>query len=201
MRASTKERKYSIYGFKLVFSQSAGSFAFPFPFPFPFVSPLSSSLTAFQLSISASNSWIVGTTVGSKSSSLDVSMGTQTRPVPGCTTNGDFSRWFSFFETSISRRGYVYSRTTSCFASSRARASRLLLAPLLATASMSAHFEVLGRPGEESHFLRRLSLSVLSGRRERRCSARSLEDQGSWTSRTSLWKWGARRSRLRLCGC
>lgn len=76
--------------------------------------------------------------------------------------------------------------------------SNALFTPLLASASMSAHFEVLERPGDESHFLRRLSFSVRSGSKVSRCSARSLSAQGSCVSRMSAWKCGARSSRLRL---
>ena len=50
-------------------------------------------------------------------------MGTQTRPVPGCTQKGDLSKWLRCLETSESRRGYVYSRMISCLASLRSLVS------------------------------------------------------------------------------
>lgn len=73
----------------------------------------------------------------------------------------------------------MYSSTISCLASSRAFGSRVLDAPVLANESMSAHFEDEERPGAESHFLRRESLSVLSGRSWRRRSVFSGVAHGS----------------------
>jgi hypothetical protein len=73
----------------------------------------------------------------------------------------------------------VYSRTMSCLASRRALASSDLLAPVFARASISAHLNDEARPGDESHFLRRESLRVLSGRSCRRRSDLSSEAQGS----------------------
>ena len=92
----------------------------------------------------------------------------------------------------------MYSRTISCFASSRALASSVLLAPAFARASMSAHLLVLERPGAESHFFLSESFNALSGRSWRRRSVFSGEDQGSWAERMSVWKWSLRMSRLRL---
>jgi len=55
----------------------------------------------------------VGTAVGSKSSQLLGSIGTQTRPVLGCIQKGAFSKWFMCFDTSMSSLGYVYKKTIS----------------------------------------------------------------------------------------
>lgn len=188
--ALTKVLNCSIYGFRLVFSQS---------WMLDLGSPAPSS--SVHASISPRRFCTVGTVVGSNSSSLPgrVSMGTQTLPVPGCTTNGDLSKWFSFLLTSISSLGYVYSSTISCFAARRSFVSRFLLAPpALVMASMSAHFDVEDRPGAEAHFFRKESFSVLSGNSCRSFSARSSVSQGSCFSRTSSAKCGARMSRLRL---
>ena len=127
---------------------------------FPSFSPSSDALYS---SISLRRSVTVGTPRGSKSAHILVFIGTQTRPVPGCTTKGLFSKWFKCLLTSISNRGYVYSRTMSCLASSRALESRALLAPVFARVSISAHLEVEARPGTELHFFRRASFKVLSG--------------------------------------
>ncbi len=56
---------------------------------------------------------MVGTANGSNSSARVTSMGTHTRPVFGCTTNGLLSKWLSCLLTFTSRRGYVYWSTTS----------------------------------------------------------------------------------------
>ena len=54
---------------------------------------------------SFSRSPTVGTVSGSKSSTRDGLMGTQTRPVLGWIQNGAFSKWFRCLETSASIRG------------------------------------------------------------------------------------------------
>ena len=54
-----------------------------------------------------------GRASGSKSSAAAGSMGTQTRPVFGCTQKGALSRWFMCFETSTSRRGKLCANTMS----------------------------------------------------------------------------------------
>ena len=48
---------------------------------------------------------MVGTVLGSKSFTLSGSIGTHTRPVLGCTTKGDFKRWFICLLTLISSLG------------------------------------------------------------------------------------------------
>jgi hypothetical protein len=86
----------------------------------------------------------------------------------------------------------------SCFASFSAFGSRLEDAPAEARESMSDHFEVEGREGAESHFLRRDVLSDASGRRSSRCAAEASVRKGSWEMRMSVWKWSRRRRRERL---
>ena len=92
----------------------------------------------------------------------------------------------------------MYSRMMSIFASSRALPSSLGLTPALARASISAHLLELERPGTESHFFRKASARALSGINLRRTSDFEGEDQGSWSSRISVWKCSFRMSRLRL---
>ena len=71
----------------------------------------------------------MGTVNGSNSVTLEASMGTQTRPVPGCTQKGDLSKWLRCLETSESRRGYVYSKMISCLASLRSLVSSFYEGP------------------------------------------------------------------------
>ncbi len=54
-------------------------------------------------------------TSGSNWSASAGSMGTQTRPVLGCTQKGALSKWFMCLDTSMSRRGNVYAKTISCW--------------------------------------------------------------------------------------
>mmetsp|Transcript_56639 Transcript_56639/g.168566 ORF Transcript_56639/g.168566 Transcript_56639/m.168566 type:complete len:246 (-) Transcript_56639:540-1277(-) len=56
---------------------------------------------------------MVGTSWGLNASTLSGSMGTQTLPVLGWTTKGDFSRWFICLLTLMSSLGYVYCSTMS----------------------------------------------------------------------------------------
>lgn len=175
------------------------------PFPFSFS----------HISISINNSVTVGTAMGSKSSGFRLSIGTQTRPticqyhapfpvfvdhipVPGCTQNGLFSKWFRCFDTSTSSRGYIYSRITSCLDSFKRPVFKFLLTPAVARASMSAHFDTLARLSSLSHFLRSASLRVRSGRSVRRCSAALMSRQGFWSRRISPSNRSRRISRLRL---
>src|ERR1700761_4543686 len=86
----------------------------------------------------------------------------------------------------------------SILASRKALGSSVPEAPALARASMSAHLLRLVRPGAASHFLRRASFRALFGRRFRSSLALSSDCQGSWLTKTSVWKWSLRVRRLRL---
>jgi hypothetical protein len=84
---------------------------------------MASSWSCFRCSAASSSSrsnWpTVGTFSGSKSSTSFGSIGTQTRDVLGCIQKGDLSKWFLCFDTSASRRGYVYWSMMSCIADRR----------------------------------------------------------------------------------
>ena len=54
---------------------------------------------------SSANDATVGVVCGSHSSTLVGSIGTQTRPVFGCTHHGDFNKWFLCVLTFTSKRG------------------------------------------------------------------------------------------------
>lgn len=56
---------------------------------------------------------MVGTVLGSKAFTLSGSIGTHTRPVLGCTTKGDFRRWFICLLTLISSLGKITLATES----------------------------------------------------------------------------------------
>mmetsp|Transcript_1908 Transcript_1908/g.6651 ORF Transcript_1908/g.6651 Transcript_1908/m.6651 type:complete len:201 (-) Transcript_1908:748-1350(-) len=86
-----------------------------------------SASPAPSLSSSLSSCATVGTAIGSKVPADFGSMGTQTRPVLGCTQKGALSRWFMCLDTSTSSLGYVCAKTISCTARDSWPARRLFV--------------------------------------------------------------------------
>ena len=90
-----------MYGFKLVLSTSE-----IFIRLLLLLTSLPSTLfILLEESNSSANDATVGVVCGSHSSTFDGSIGTQTRPVFGCTHQGDFSKWFLCVLTLTSKRG------------------------------------------------------------------------------------------------
>ena len=167
--------------------------------------------SVFWIASSSAKSWnTVGTALGSKFSIISKSRGTQTRPVAGWTQKGAFRRWFRCFETSASRRGYVYCRMMSSSAVLRVFFDQFSLLShfiwqkkwltLCADISLkqSDHLSSDERPGLDSHLERSVFARLESGIAFSSSSYPSSLLKHSWVRRIKSTKPSLRKSRASL---
>ena len=107
-----------------------------------------------------------------------------TRPVDGCTTNGDLSRWFCRLVTSASMRGYVYCNTISSKAAIHAGRARSALRA--AASSTSSHFCTDERGAASQRVCSRATSSVsCAGSSASKSSQRGRSRKQSWSRSTT----------------